>query len=587
MTRKRARALRRRLAPTCTACGDCGVATEATGRLRRCTCKALRDSRGEAALARQARDDARLEELGREPSIRLPPTGVPDDAAPQSSESQGPGRREGNASTGLPLPHDPWQREWWALGLSDDGWDRYDGPTWEGECEPMESLSREGRYHTRIARTQALQAAALYFVSQLVSDQRQRKVALQYSRKLGECGRTLPQPRQIDGKLVWSAIRKEMLWLRCPSRHSRFVIPCCQCPVCPRQQRRRSARWRARIESGPPLPRTGAYRWRHVEFSMRQQGLASDADIVEAIRAGDRERLQRLASSVAACVDAGLDLRARFMRMLRDKYGDPATWIGFAKIEMGADGMVHIHALVYCRWLPRATKDRSSPLQRWLRAQDCSVPGCQHPADDRCDACRQGGRECGHPECLPGGGLRTRCGGSWYVHVNEPYEKRPDGSRVRGTRNAIHELAKYITKPLDAPKRHRKRDGASIESEEAVVLSEMDDTAFLIRLAHALRGDGPFAELYARALREMVFHVALRGRHCVESYGLARVKSDDATMGDDVEPGPDAETRPCEHCAAEGRPGVAMRCIARGERARSGLSIAWRFRQDLPERGPP
>jgi hypothetical protein len=51
-------------------------------------------------------------------------------------------------------------------------------------------------------------------------------------------------------------------------------------------------------------------------------------------------------------------------------------------------------------------------MERWLRAYDCTVPGCKHEPNDRCPECIREKRKCDHND-----GDRVRCNGSWNVDV--------------------------------------------------------------------------------------------------------------------------------------------------------------------------
>jgi hypothetical protein len=631
---------RERAKPAC--CAGTGIVTDgATGRLSRCDLH-LSDSAGEVLLARQLQRDERIAEICRGATVPPPPP-APLPGQEEESDSSPPvvpSGEKARVAIDLALPQiarpgrsgwlrADWNGEWWSRDAPED--DVFWGNVEHDEDEICESLSPEARYQNAIARTQALQAAALFVISHTIEDQRFRRrdhdvslreMALEYSRKLGQCGRprlqfceapqeghgrsggagiapppplcaegsaatTDPSPAPVsapaallaDGKVEQR--RLEFLWLRCPHGHNRFVVPCCQCPLCFRQQRRRSARWMAGMDAAPRLPRTWQYRWRHVEWSLWQRDLVRDEVFLDALRSGDDGGLRRAFASIERRSDETLKLRGKFMRMLRDKYGD-ARWTGYAKLEMGdVNGMMHVHALVYCRYLPR------EELQRWLRERDCTVPGCQHPPDDRCEECqtvvwfnergeRKVGRACTHPERLRNGGLRQRCNGSWTVHINEPYEEGSDGERMRGTAGANRELGKYICQPFNLA---CDDDGGS---SHAAPVGGMSDAQFAAALGLALRGEGPLARVFACALREMSFQLVLsaKGRHCFERYGLARDQNVDEQVGDDVEPDGDAETRPCERCAALGNPGQPMRRFARGIRSPSGYSFKWAYRTE-------
>jgi hypothetical protein len=215
------------------------------------------------------------------------------------------------------------------------------------------------------------------------------------------------------------------------------------------------------------LQDTPIFRWRLVTMSLRKTG------------------------DIARDVEATLKMRAGLMRLLRSKFGMMA---GFGAVEQGDDNNIHLHALVYCRYVERAK------LQSWLRSRDCTIRGCKHPADDRCEACISAKTACAHPD-----GVRVRCDGSWVVNVQ----------MVRG-RKGVQEAIKYAAAPValhDLPT-------------EGMPASP-------VQLAHA-----------ERLLR---FYLTMQDRHRVETYGAAKedVEPDEA---DDVPL--DGEMRPC----SQGRP---------------------------------
>ena len=175
-------------------------------------------------------------------------------------------------------------------------------------------------------------------------------------------------------------------------------------------------------------------------------------------------------------IDATVELRRSLARVLRRDYGMTA---GFGAIEKGEGRNVHLHFLIYSSFVPRAT------IQKWLRGQDCSVQGCSHPlADDRCDVCRSSGVACDH---LCDG--RVRCNGSWVV----------DARLIRGA-GGVREVLKYATAPVvpgGVPHPDEPFSGAMLNAAEEVVL----------------------------------FYLALKGRHRVETYGLARPRVERADAG--------------------------------------------------------
>jgi len=162
----------------------------------------------------------------------------------------------------------------------------------------------------------------------------------------------------------------------------------------------------------------------------------------------------------------------------------------FGAIEQGEDSNVHLHALAYCDYVGR------SVLQSWLRSRDCTVPGCKHPADDRCDACKAAKKTCFHAD-----GTRVRCNGSWVVNVQA----------ISGEKG-VYEAIKYAAAPValhDIP-----------EPGKAAT-----DTQLLF------------------AMRLLRFYLVMRGRHRVETYGGA--KDDSALAQDDDDLPLDGEMLPC------------------------------------------
>ena len=283
----------------------------------------------------------------------------------------------------------------------------------------------------------------------------------------------------------------------CPAGHGRVraVTKCCQTAPCPRHQRRRSDEWVTRASrlwhSCPP---TATRSWKLVTLNWRPSGHGVHADIVQALR------VRKLAMRwIAKHFAVGGDFAAFGAVELGDGQCRPCKIAGTpCAHNAGAPENVHVHALVYTDFLPRPQ------LQTWLRSQDCTVAGCHHPADDRCAPCRAARASCAHPD-----GARTRCDGSWSVDVR----------RVRDEKG-LREGLKYASKPvLLAYEPHR---GVSMPE--------------LLHVEKALR-----------------FYLALRGRHRVESYGLARKRApEDEAEAEDVEPGDDAAH--CPTCKATLRP---------------------------------
>lgn len=376
---------------------------------------------------------------------------------------------------------------------------------------------------------------------------------------------------------------------RC-KRHgkSKAVSPCCHAAICPREQRRRSQRWAERLsvlaQQLPNDPRGKDYRrivalaagdhrrvskptWKMVTISLKQKQKpwfddngepvvgrvrvrhVNGKTIVAWARADEWPEWKPGSSaarredddpkqndSYADRLDRIVEVRARLVRLLNHRYGMLA---GVGAIEMGSHCNVHLHFLTYCSFLPR------EEMQRWLRSYDCTVPGCDHPADDRCAACKQAGHACTHP--LPGG--HSRCNGSWYIDIRQCYV-RPDKIEYRDAElGGIVEACKYAAAPVipdDAP-----RPGAE-----------------------------PSAKQLAYAREVMRFFLALHGRHRVETYGLARPRTlGEEKIVDDVTPkDTDEQGRPCCPVCEK-----AMDYACTGERKKS--SYDW-FREKRARAAP-
>lgn len=181
--------------------------------------------------------------------------------------------------------------------------------------------------------------------------------------------------------------------------------------------------------------------------------------------------------NLALSVQRVIETRRALARFLQRNYGMVA---GFGAIELSQDEHVHFHFLGWLKYVPRPV------LQRWLRSRDCTVPHCPHPADDRCEICRgetgENPRECDHLD-----GDRRRCNGSFMLDI-------------RQARSAVEAL-KYATKPLPVA----GDPNAVTTPEEAAYLQE-----------------------------QILFRLALYGRHRVESYGLARKKIEGEEGDDEV-----------------------------------------------------
>jgi hypothetical protein len=108
-----------------------------------------------------------------------------------------------------------------------------------------------------------------------------------------------------------------------------------------------------------------------------------------------------------ADIERTLKYRAKLKRVLEEKFHAQAIWI---KLDIGEEnGHPHLHALIYAPFINRER------LVVWQKKQTCTVKGCKHPADDRCDECRANKCECHHPH--DDGSLR--CNGAWDVDLRQ------------------------------------------------------------------------------------------------------------------------------------------------------------------------
>lgn len=279
----------------------------------------------------------------------------------------------------------------------------------------------------------------------------------------------------------------------CPDGHvAKLVVECCNTPICSYEESRRSARWMTRARGLMSSLKEGAS-FGALRKRLEKQGIALAA---MSHPPHDRARMGwkmltvslRGNGNLAQDIDEALTYRKVLARRLRDHHGVIAA---IGSLDVGDNGHPHIHFLIYSPYIPRGQ------IQQWQKARDCTVPGCKHPADDRCPTCREAGVDCDHDH--PDG--RVRCNGSWVVNIKFAYS--PD------------DVVKYSVSP--SSKGHT-------------------DTA-----DHA-------------ALRLAVYVVAHK-RHRTETYGLAKLKSFDASVElaqDDV-----------DHCKCCGQPLVL---IAVGER---------------------
>jgi hypothetical protein len=118
-----------------------------------------------------------------------------------------------------------------------------------------------------------------------------------------------------------------------PCRKATVVSPCCHLAICPREQRRRSQRWCARVAALATLlpnePRGVDFK-NVVELTKRALGKTTydvNDHTWKAIEIGLRQK-----GTIEERLNAAVELRSKFMRLMRRRYGMMA---GFASIEMG------------------------------------------------------------------------------------------------------------------------------------------------------------------------------------------------------------------------------------------------------------
>jgi hypothetical protein len=363
------------------------------------------------------------------------------------------------------------------------------------------TVAKAMRRADMIAITQTILAMALWrmmFVTkEIPSGDPRRPIALAWMDGLEGCGKV--------GR-VWRT--------RCGHRHSHYTTDCCHQAPCPREQRRRvEAFWGRLIALAKILmdcPRGKDY--------ARLANELKDPDVSDcawSMITISPKQVGTLEERVQWC----LDLRAKLWRLLKRKYHAHAA---FGAIEMGqlGTGNVHFHMLVYCQPVPRDEtvvrkwhyRDLFS-LQSWLRSTDCTVAGCDHPSDDRCDECRRAKCACSHPRQ----DRRPRCNGSWGVDVRRAYVKK-ETARFDPANGAIHEAIKYAISPV---------------------------------LPDALPEPGvaPSARQMEYAERVIRFQLAIRNRKRIETYGRARPRQpEEDRWADESEPDEDGGAPKCPEC---------------------------------------
>jgi len=267
---------------------------------------------------------------------------------------------------------------------------------------------------------------------------------------------------------------------------ARVVCRCCNVSICPRNQRRESQKWVSRAQQLiANTPRRKGY-----SFKMVTIGLKDEFDLQKDI-------------------DNHLKLRRQiYQKIFNDpKFPDgvfQADWM-IGSIEQAGTPEhphIHLHLIVYCKYLNREI------IQRWLRSRDCTIPGCDHPADTR--------------------GTNHPCNGSWYIDIRQLscWTKAKKGKckcarksdcQGRGVREAI----KYATKPIGPGK-----------------------------IAVPRAGKPPTLNELAWAGQILKFGAHMYKRHRVESYGDAKPGITEIIALDGVE---DAK-RPrglCADCGAQ------------------------------------
>jgi len=311
-----------------------------------------------------------------------------------------------------------------------------------------------------------------------------------------------------------------------PCRKATVVAHCCHRAICPREQRRRAQKWCAR---GAGLAELLPNESRGEDFT-RVVGLTKRALGKETFDVNDHTwkaleigLIQR--GTDAERLDAHTALRTKLMLRLRRRYGMMAA---LAALDRGPTGNIHVHAVVYCGYLPRAD------LQRWLRSQDCTIPGCTHEPDDRCAACKRLKRgDCSHPRADG----RPRCNGSWYVDVRKCRVRHGSATHGDPVTAGIVEAIKYACAPVGSkPGKPGEYDAPT-------------------------PGEAPTESQLAYAEGLVLYFLALRNRKRVETYGLARLPDPHEENGvDDREPDDEGGAPLCPDCRKP------MKHVATGDR---------------------
>lgn len=186
----------------------------------------------------------------------------------------------------------------------------------------------------------------------------------------------------------------------CEQAHFRTSTFCCHVPLCTRYQHNHAGRFQARADA---LMR---------KYSGDESIRPKMVTLTQRHRRGE---------SLADAAEGMIRLRKNFARWATKNYGMVAA---FGAMELSQGMHIHLHVLLWSLYIPK------DALQSWLRGQDCTIPRCPHPADDRCERCRAAKKECHHPDTDG----RERCNGSYMLNI----EKVTD----------VRECIKYCCKPV-------------------------------------------------------------------------------------------------------------------------------------------
>lgn len=186
----------------------------------------------------------------------------------------------------------------------------------------------------------------------------------------------------------------------CDKAHFKTNTFCCHVPLCPRYQHNHAGRFQARAQALME------------KYSEDERIRPKMVTLTQRHRPGE---------SLADAAERMIRLRKNFARWATKNYGMVAA---FGAMELSQGMHVHLHILLWSLYIPKEV------LQSWLRAQDCTIRHCPHPADDRCEKCRAAKKECHHPER----GGRERCNGSYMLNIEKVFD--------------VRECIKYCCKPV-------------------------------------------------------------------------------------------------------------------------------------------